>query len=572
MGRAVKPASVQHVTLERPRHQLVVGLLVPLALLVVACCGSCVAATGQRSVGGTLTIGNATGALWTCGFNPFKASVSGPAFGTVYEPLIYDNLLNDTRTPWLASSYNWSPDAKTLTFTIRSGVKWSDGKPFSAADVVYTFNLIRQSSALDPQAMWKVLAGVVQDGPDKVVMTFTKPAASAFYQIAGQVAIVPQHIWSSIKDPMTENNPNPIGTGPFSIGKCTPQNITYSRNPDYWQKGLPYLRTINYPAFTDNDAANADLAAGQAQWGGQFIPNIDTSYVAADPSHNHYWFPPIDNVDLWINTKVAPLDNKAVRQALAYGIDRDEVAQMGEYGYEPAANQTGVVTPTFQNWVDTAQAAKYPYRFDPGQAASLLQAAGFSKNSSGIFQDSHGKKLSFTIINIGGYADWVESLRVIKDNLKQAGIEVDALNLSSGDYYKALLAGKFQLAYGTVAAPTGPTPYYELRNTIDSATTAAFGATATGDYGRYINPTVDSLLDRYSATTDPQLQHTLIAQVEAIMLEDVPVIPVTEGVAWSEWSTKGFAGWPTPADPYAAPAPWNLPDWEVVLLHVYRTS
>ena len=523
-------------------------------------------------MGGTLTIGSGSTSPWTCGFNPFNPSENGLALGVVYETLVYDNLLNDSKTPWLASAYSWSPDSQTLTFTIRSGVKWTDGQPFTAADVVYTFNLIKQDPALDLQSVWSVLAGVTQDGADKVVMTFTKPAAPAFYQVAGQVGIVPQHIWSELKDPVTEASQNPIGTGPFTVGRCTPESITYTRNPNYWQKGLPYLQTVIYPAFTDNDAANAYLATGQAQWGGQFIPNIDTYYVARDPSHNHFWFPPINNVNLWINTMVSPLNNKAVRQALAYGVDRGKVSQAGEYGYEPPANQTGVLTPTFESWVDTVQAAKYDYKFDPARVAALLQGAGYTKNSSGIFQNAAGRTLSFTAINLGGFTDWVTSMQAVKDNLQQVGIEVKVRNLSSDDYYRALFTGDFQLAYGSLATPPGPTPYYELRNTLHSSTTAAIGAIATGDYGRYSNPEVDSLLDQYAATTDSAQQHSLIAQVQAAMLEDVPVIPVTEGVAWYEWTTKGFAGWPTPDDQYAAPAPWNLPDWEVVLIHVYKTS
>jgi len=554
----------------RTRHLLI--CLLALTALVVGACSGPSGTASKRATGGTLTIDNESGALWACGFNPFIASANGLAFGTIYEPLVYSNLLNDTKTPWLASAYQWSSDSKTLTFTIRSGVKWSDGVPFTAADVVYTFALIRGNQALDLESVWQVLASVTQDGTDKVVMTFTKPAASAFYQVAGQVPIVPQHIWSAVNDPGSEQNLNPVGTGPFTLGMCTPQNITYSRNPNYWQKGLPYLQTVNYPAFTDNDVANSYLAAGQAQWGGQFIPNIDTVYVAKDPSHNHYWFPPIDNVNLWINVKVPPLDNKVVRQALAYGIDRSKVSKLGEYGYEPPGNQTGVLTPTFQSWVDKAEASKYGYKFDPARAASLLQSAGFTKDSAGIFEDSKGKKLSFNIINIGGYTDWVTSLQVITDELRQAGIEVKVQNLPSSVYFDDLFTGTFQLAYGSVATLPGPTPYYELRNTLDSSTSALIGAPASGDYGRYANPAADSLFDQYETTTDSKLQHSLVAQLEGIMLEDVPVIPVTEGVAWYEWTTKGFAGWPSPDDQYAAPAPWNLPDWESVLLHVYKTS
>ena len=102
-----------------------------------------------------------------------------------------------------------------------------------------------------------------------------------------------------------------------------------------------------YPAFTSNDPANTYLATGQAQWGSQFIPNIDSFYTSKSPD-NHYWFPPIANVSLIPNLTVPGLNNVAVRQAMAYAIDRNKVSQIGEYGYEPPANQTGIVTPTFQ--------------------------------------------------------------------------------------------------------------------------------------------------------------------------------------------------------------------------------
>jgi peptide/nickel transport system substrate-binding protein len=553
------------------RHRRPAAIVLASIFLVVGT--GCTSSTVQRATaGGALTIGSGSASPWTCGFNPFNPSENGLVLGVVYETLVYDNLLSDNRTPWLASAYSWSQDSRVLTFTMRSNVHWTDGQPFSAADVVYTFDLIRRDPKLDLQSVWSVLARVTQEGPDRVVMTFTKPAAQAFYQVAGQVGIVPQHIWSVLKDPATAVSTNPVGTGPFTIGQCTPGNITYTRNPNYWQKGLPHLQTVNYPSFIDNDAANAYLATGQAQWGGQFIPNVDTYYVARDPSHNHFWFPPIDNVNVWINTMVPPLNNKVVRQALAYGIDRGEVSRVGEYGYEPPGNQTGVLTPTFDSWIDAEQAARYAYKFDPARVATLLRGAGYTRNSAGIFQDSAGKPLSFTAINLNGFTDWVTSMQAVEHDLQQAGIEVKVLDLPSADYYRALFTGNFQLAYGSLATAPGPTPYYELRNTLHSSTTAAIGAIAAGNYGRYSNPAVDALLDQYTATNDPAQQHMLIAEIQAVMLEDVPVIPVTEGVAWYEWTTKGFAGWPTPDDPYASPAPWNQPDWEVVLLHVYRTG
>ena len=556
----------------RHRYPLV-GLLASLALALAACGGSTGNNTGTHpATGGVLTIDNESGKLWDCDFNPYNGSVNGQSFGVLYEPLVYDNLLNDKKTPWLASAYQWSSDNKTLTFTIRSGVTWTDGQPFSAADVVFSFNLLKQHPEADLQSDWTVLSSVTPSGTDKVVMTFNQAAVPDFYQIAGQTAIVPQHIWSAYTNPAAQVVKEPVGTGPFTMSACTGQNITYKRNPDYWQKGLPYLDTVNYPAFLDNDPANAFLAAGQAQWGGQFIPNIDTYYVAKDPQNNHYWFPPIDNINIWMNTTLTPLNNKLVRQALAYSVDRDAVSKKGEYGYEPPGNQTGVLSPTFDSWIDQGQAGKYGYKFDPTKAAALLQQAGYTKGGSGISQDASGKKLSFSIINIAGYTDWVASVQVIQDNFKQVGIELKPVNLESTAYFDKLFTGNFELAYGSLNTSPGPTPYYELRNTLHSGTTAAIGQTAAGNYGRYKNPAVDAPLDQFGATTDAAKQHDLIKQVEAVMLEDVPVIPVTEGVAWYQYSTRDFAGWPTKDDPFAAPAPWNLPDWEVTLLHVYKKS
>ena len=554
-------------------HRSAISLAV-IALVATACAGGGTSTTSaaRPTAGGTLTIDNESGTLWNCGFNPFNGNVNFLSFGPVYEPLVYDNLLSDKKTPMLASAWKWSADNKTLTFTIRPNVKWSDGQLVTADDVVYTFQLIKGNSALDLQSVWTVLADVTQQGSDQVVMTFQSPAVPYFYYIAGQQPIVPKHIWTQIKDPVAENDPVPIGSGPFLIqqGGCTPQNIAYTRNPTYWQSGLPYLDKVNYPAFTDNDPANQYLATGQAQWGGQFIPNIDTYYVNKDKANRHYWFPPIQNVNLFMNLTVKPFDNKLVRQALAYGIDRPKVSKIGEYGYQPAGSQTGIVIPTFNDWYDASQADKYSYKFDPAKAQSLLQQAGLTKGSDGIFKDSSGKRLSFTVISISGYTDWTASLQVVADNLKQIGVEIKEQDIAHDDYFNKLFTGNFQLGYGSLSTSPGPNPYYELRNTLYSPTTAAIGQTASGDYGRWNDATTDRLIEQFGATTDPAQQHQIMKQIEAIMLEQVPVIPVTESVAWYQYDTKLFAGWPTKDNAYAAPAPWNLPDWEQVLLRLHQ--
>ena len=562
LGSAAKP--VRSLLLA---SVLVVGLAGGSSLAVT---GSqhAVAATARVTMGGTLVIDNESGALWTGNFNPFSPATNWTSIGIIYEPLLYINPITGKVTPMLASGYQWGAGNKTLTFTIRSGVKWSDGKPFSAADVVFTFNLMKKFPAADLQAVWSVVKSVTQQGSNQVVFNFAQPAVPYFYNIADLVGIAAQHVWASVKDPTTYNDSNPVGTGPFMLAPSSPQTITYVRNPHYWQPGKPYLDKVLYPAFTSNPPANLLLAEGKADWGGQFIPSIDAYYMSKDRANNHYWFPPEDNVSLYINQTVAGLNNKLVRQAMAYAIDRGRVSRIGEYGYEPAANQTGVILPTFSKWYDSSAASQYNYTYNPAKAEALLKQAGATKNSSGIYV-LNGKPLSFSVINNGGNTDWVSSLEIIAAELKQVGIDVSIDNLSQTDYNNRSYIGQYDLLYDTPPATTSPNPYYELQQDLCSCTSAPIGKAASSNFERWNDPATDALLKQFDATTDTATEHAIIDKLQAIMLANVPIIPVTEGVAWYQYSTKKFAGWPTPQNPYASPAPYNWPDWEIVLQNLH---
>ena len=525
------------------------------------------AAAGGKD-GGTLTISDAQ-FLWSCGFSPFNPQSNFLSAGVVYETLMFVNTLQNAKvTPWLATKYTWSDANKVLTFTIRKGVKWTDGQPLTAADVVFTFNMLKKYPALDLNTVWAVLAGVEQKGADQVVMRFRGPAVPYFYYIADQVGIVPAHIWGKVKNPVTYADAKPVGTGPFTIERCTPQNVSYARNPHYWQPGLPKISRIEYPAFTSNPPANAILSTGAAQWGGQFIPNLKAEYLSKNPS-NHYWFPPVVNVAIFINQTNPLLKNLAVRRAMAFAIDRNRVAKIGEYGYEPAANQAGIVTPTFTPWLDAAQLKAAGYAYDPKKAIAILEKAGYKRGKDGMFVSPGGKPLSFTIINQSAYTDWVAALQVVSQELAAVGIKLNVQNLAGNDYSAKLYNGNFDLAYAYESG--GPTPYYEFRQWLYGPASAPIGKSAATNWERYSNKATDTLIDSYATTTSTARQKTIMAKLENVLLQDVPLIPVTEQVDWDEYSTKEFTGWPTPANPYAQPfAGFVFPDWEIVMLHLQK--
>ncbi len=507
-----------------------------------------------------LNLANEQGTLWSCAFNPFVPSSLPYSFGLTYESLDFVNALQSGKvTPWLASAYAWSNGNKTVTFTIRPGVKWTDGTPFSAADVVYTFGLLKKDPALDLNAVWSVLSSVTQSG-NKVIMNFKSAAVPYFYYVAGQVPIVPQHIWSKIANPVTSTISNPVGTGGYVMSKCSGQNIQWTANPHYWQKGMAQIKVVNMPAFLSNNTCNEYLASGQSAWGSQFIPNIQSFYVSKKAG-NSYWFPPVANVALFPNLTVPGLNDAKVRQAISYALNRSLISKIGEYGYEPPASQTGIVTPTFKSWVSPSAAAGLSTTANTAKAAAILAADGY-KLVNGVYTKG-STKLAFTLTTNGGYSDWIASMQVVSQELTKFGIKITLQTPAQATFYSNLYAGKYQLAYNAEAG--GPTPFYELRQLLFSKNSAPIGTAAASNWERYSSASTDALLNQYGTTTSTATQQSIVAKLESVMVNQAPVIPVLEEVDWFQFNPTHINNFPSSTNPYAQPGLYNQPDWGYVL-------
>ncbi len=545
------------------------GLLASSLVLIASTCFVAAPEIAGASGQAPLNLDNEQGELWPCAFTPFNSFDAMFSVGTIYETLDFVNALqNEKVTPWLATNYAWSNSNKTLTFTIRSGVKWTDGKSLSAADVAYTFNLLKKDPALDLNAVWSVLSSVTQSGANKVIFNFSKSAVPYFYYVADQVPIVPEHIWSKIKNPVTDPIAKPVGTGGYELASCTPQNIKWTANPHYWQPGLPTVKTLNMPAFLSNDTANEYLAQGESAYGAQFIPNIK-SYFVAKKAGNGYWFPPVANVSLFPNLKSGPTADVAVREAISYGIDRSAISKIGEYGYEPPASQTGVVAPTFKSWSSAAAVASAGTSYNPTKAKNVLKADGYKMGSNGFFS-KNGKELSLTVVTNGGYSDWVASMQVLSQQLAKVGIKITVNGAAASNFTTDVLTGKFQLAYDVESG--GPAPFYEMRQWLYSKNSAAIGKPASSNWERFSSPAVDALLNQYGSTTSTATQHSIIDQLQTIMVKQLPVIPVLEEVDWFQFNSKEYSGFPSASNPYAQPGLYNVPDWGVVVLHLKPTK
>lgn len=523
---------------------------------------------GRASSNTTITISAADGETWPCSFNPFNPNTYFFSLGMVNEELYYINSLTGKMTPWLATGYRWSDNAKVLTWTIRKGVKFNNGEPLTAQDVAYTFQLIKSHPDLDLQSIDPMLESVAVTGPYQVTMRFKSPAATLFYYIADQISIVPKSIWEKVKNPLTWPDAHPVGTGAYTVSACSPQNITYSANPHFWMPGLPEIKTVQVPAIIANGTANELLENGQAQWGGQFIPDLKRAYLDRNKNYRS-WSPVAGYNGVYINLTDPVLKNLPVRQAMAYGINRAQVARLAEDGEDPPANQSGVLLPNEKSWYNSSVASKYnDYAYNPAKAVSVLEKAGYKRGAGGIFMTPSGLPLSFTMITVGGYSDWVAACSIIANELRQVGIEVKVSDLSTPTYTSDTTLGKFQLAYGGPPGITIDGPFGMLRGLLYGGNTAPIGKAASSNFERYQSAHEDQLFTALNSVTTTSQAEALIKQIQVPMLEDVPFIPISDSTALNEYNAGVATGWPTAANPYANGSPTTQPDEEVVLLHL----
>jgi peptide/nickel transport system substrate-binding protein len=504
---------------------------------------------------------------YTRTFNPFTPNVTDPGtLGMVYESLLYVNGFNNKVTPWLASSYQFSNDNKTLTFDLNHNIKWSDGQAFTSADVVFTLNLLKQYPAADTNGLWNYLSSVSAPNDYTVVITMKTVYTPILWNIGGTTYIVPKHLWQNVGDPTKYTNPTPIGTGPYTLKSFSPQLIDYTKNTQYWQPGLPKVNELRYPSYDSNQSLELDMDKGNLDWVSLFTPNLQKGYVDRDPTHNKYWFPPNNNVSLFMNLTKAPFNNVNVRKAISLALDRSQMSKVAESGFEAVASPTGLLLPAQNSYLSAAYQNTTWQAPNVAEANQLMESAGYKKGSDGIYVGSNGKKLSFNLNVVTGWSDWVTICQMINSSLKAIGIQVNVNALSYNAYVNATSVGSFDMSIGSVAA--GPTPFYTYNNLLSEAKSAPIGQTALSNTERWMDPTTETLLNQYATTTDPTVQMQAIQGLEKIMVEQVPVITLVDGAAWNEYSTKNFTGWPTASNPYAVPPPWQYPDAEQVVLHL----
>lgn len=522
--------------------------------------GARLASAQETNEKGYLTCNNEQQATYIQNFNPL-----GPAGGSIrwlsqfgiYEQLFVWNVLTNTATPWLATSWGFNEDSTVLTFNLREGITWNDGEEFNADDVVFTWKLLQSNDALagnGGRVALQNIYDIVKVDDYTVQFLYHTVNTTSVYEVGGQV-IVAEHIWSEVDDPVTFTNEEPVGTGPWMLDRFEAQIYELKANPTYWQEGRPYVAGLSMPAFPSNDSIHLAWLNGEIDWGGNFIPDIEEIYVSKNPDHFGYFFPSTGAVvALYMNTEVAPFDDPNVRKAISMSIDREQICDIAMYGYTHPADTTGLSNAFDAVKDEEARSAGWT-DLNIDEANRLLDEAGLPYDGD-YRVDADGNRLSYDINVVSGWSDWVQSCELMVGHLREIGIEAKVQPYDFTPWNERLNEGNFDMSIGW--GFQGPTQLNHFRALMSERTYYPIGDNRAGEnWIRFQDEEVDRLINEAIAVGDVDEQNALFAEMQKRFAELAPCAPLFPGPMWGEYNTMRFEGFPNEENPYAELSPWQ---------------
>jgi peptide/nickel transport system substrate-binding protein len=526
--------------------------------------------------------------LW----NPYAVGANhqnGP--NLLYEPLAYYSAFADKEYMWLAESYKYTADFKELTIKTRSGIKWSDGKPFSAEDVAYTLTSLRD---LGPKVRWGVdVRQFMQEAKatdrNTVVLKFNVPAPRFFsfltYKYDIGVYIVPKHIfqgqdWTMFKH-FDMAKDWPVTTGPWRVAFASPEQKVLDRRAEWWavKAGLAPLpkveRNVWLPSAGEQQLAQA-LITNQVDYGQPMQPATFPTMFKGNPkiiTHSGQK-PPYGYMDWWpislyVNNERPPFNDKDVRWALSYFIDRQQIVDVGYVGASQTAALPMPEYPPLRPYYESVKdllAKQNTLEFNPKKGEELLTAKGWKKDSTGFWADAQGNHIKLDIIGFGSSGPAIGP--VITELLRRQG--VDASMSLPPDFDDRFNKGQYSGAiYGHGGSVNDPYPTLRL---YQSASVAVPGGHQV-NFARWKNEAYDKIVDEVFVTDmkNKAKLTELWRKAMEIWIPELPDLPLVHNFHRLPMNTTYWTNYPTEQNPYVNGAMQHL-TFAMVLWNVQPTQ
>jgi peptide/nickel transport system substrate-binding protein len=431
--------------------------------------------------------------------------------------LSYDYDMNPK--PALAETWKVAPDGKSIVFNLRKGVKWHDGRDFTAADV--QFSAMKVWKELHPRGRSTFAKLLTVDTPSSHVAVFRLSEASPYIMSAlsgyeGQV--LPRHLYEGTDMAQNPYNNKPVGTGPFVFKEWQKGNyIQLERNPNYWDRGKPYLDRIVLRIIPDASSRAAAFETGEVQLGGfSPVPLNDVRRLEATgrfdlETRGYEYLAPLFLLEF--NLKNRYLQDKRVRQAIAHALNRDLVVKTIWFGFGKPA--TGPV-PSVLTQFYSAAVPQFP--FDPKKAEQLLDEAGFRRGA-----DGRRFRLVHDYLPYG--ADYQRTAEYLKQALGKVGIDVEIRSQDTAAFLKRVYTDNdFDVSSNFFYALPDPTIGVQRIYWTKNIKKGVPFSNASG----YSNPEMDAVIEASQVEHDRRKRKDLIARLQAIAAEDMPVLDLFE--------------------------------------------
>lgn len=483
------------------------------------------------------------------GWNPLAPTTAFPVANQsgrdlVYETLFMYNQLTGGLEPLLGTKYQWTTN-NTLTVTLNKDAKWSDGKPVTAADVAYTYQLGKKYPSVAWAKYWTYLTNVTASGTSTVIFKLNKSLNKLqTLESLQYVYILPQHVWTAIEkkdgnkysDISKEKNDNPIGSGAYKMYYYDDTKISVVRDDNYWGKAksafgkLPNPKYITHNIFKDNASGDVAFKNGEVDMSQQFSAKVWLMWEGGAPIKTYLKDAPYyvagSIPSLVFNTTKKGLDNASVRKAIAMAIDYKKIADVAMSGYSaPMVPGLNLQTDAEQALVDGNALKSLQWTTDIAAANKLLDSIGAKKGADGI-RVLNGTRLGPWDASCPyGWSDWNASLEIVSQSAKAIGIEIRTKFPEYAPWFNDFQTGKFDMAMWSLGGgPSAAQPWARAFNTMYSGGVPAVGQPANWDFGRYKNTAADKIIDQIPQLTSAAKLKTLYTQLNKIFLTDVPTV------------------------------------------------
>lgn len=431
--------------------------------------------------------------------------------------------------PRLAESWTISEDGKTYTFNLRKGVKWHDGKPFTAADVLFSFQKYLPEVFARTRMVMEQVESITAPDDHTVVFQLKQPfpAFMLITEVAGGT-IMPAHRFEGETNYRTAAANNQfIGTGPFKLAEWKKgAYIRLSKNPDYWDSGKPYLDNIFFHIVPDAVGRSIAFESGKvdAIRAGD-VENFEIPRLAQLPGTTltkagWEFLQPLAFLNLNLRNK--PLDDLRFRQAIAHAIDRDFIIKTLFAGFGEPVN--GPFTNRFP-FKDKSVETHYAY--DPAKAKQLL-------DEMGLKPDSNGTRVTLRLLPLPYGESWQRLAEYTRERLGAVGIKTDIVATDVPGWFSRISSGDFDLAYNFIYLlgdpAIGVTQTYLSTNQLNRGNAA--------NVDGYVNKEVDALLLKAENAQDPTERAALYSQAQKILSHELPALWTHEMVMPTVYRNK----------------------------------